>query len=68
MSRKCFCLSCDSIYLLQNYFSSYKYVKDIYKTLKKTGNIQFVSESKDLRNLQIYKFHGSLHKEKNRNY
>ena len=39
-----FSLPCNCIYLLQNYFSSYVYLKDIYKTLKGIGKIQFVSE------------------------
>ena len=36
-----FCLPRNRIYLPQNYFSSYVYLKDMYKTLK--GKIQFVS-------------------------
>ena len=39
-----FCLPRDWIYLLQNYFSSYVYLKDIYETLKRIGKIQFASE------------------------
>ena len=53
------------IYLLQNYFLSYVYLKDIYKTLEGIGKIQFVSELAILLNLLISKFHGSFHKEKN---
>ena len=40
----CFCLPRYWIYLLQNYFSSYSYLKNIYKTLKRIGKIQFVSQ------------------------
>ena len=42
--------------------------KDIYKTVKGLGKIQFVSELTILLNPQISQFHGSLHKEKNWNY
>ena len=42
ISRKSFSLPRTG--LLQNYFSSYVYIKDIYKTLKGTGKIVFVSE------------------------
>ena len=71
-NNKCICqgnffgLQRNWIYLLQNCFSSYVYVKDIYKTLNGIGKIQFVSELTILLNLQISKFHGSLHKEKNK--
>ena len=41
----------DWIYLLQNYFLSYVCLKDIYKTFKGTGKIQFVSEPSILLNL-----------------
>ena len=51
MSRKCFCLQRNWIYLLQNYFSNYVYLKDIYKSLKGIGKIQFVSELTILLNL-----------------
>ena len=44
MSREFFCSPRNWIYLLQNYFSSYVYLNDIYKTLKGIGKIQFVSE------------------------
>ena len=60
ISRKFFCLSLKGIFLLQNCFSSYLYLKDIYKTLRETGNIQFVSELAILLNLYISKFHWSL--------
>ena len=43
MSRNFLCTT-KWIYLLQNYFSSYVYLRDIYKTLKGIGQIQFVSE------------------------
>ena len=46
-----FCLPRDLIYLLQNYFLSYVYLKDINKALEKTGKIQFVSELAILLNL-----------------
>ena len=45
------------ICLLQNYFSSYVYLRDIYKTLKGIAIIQFVSELTILLNLEISKFH-----------
>ena len=44
MFRKYFCLPHNWIYLVQNYFSSYVYLKDIYWHLKRIGQIQFVSE------------------------
>ena len=44
MFRKYFCLPHNWIYLVQNYFSSYVYLKDIYWYLKRIGQIQFVSE------------------------
>ena len=44
MSKKFFCLPGNWIYLPHNYFSSYVYLKDTYKTLKGIGKIQFVSE------------------------
>ena len=44
MSRKYFCLPHNWIYLVQNYFSSYVYLKDIYWHLKRIRQIQFVSE------------------------
>ena len=44
MSRKYFCLPRNWIYLVQNYFSSYVYLKDIYWHLKRIRQIQFVSE------------------------
>ena len=65
MSRNFFCLPRNWICLLQNYFSSYVHLKDIYKTLKGIGKIQFVSELTILLNLQISKFSGGLQKEKN---
>ena len=51
------------VYHIQNYFSSYVYLKDIYiyQTLKGIRKIQFVSELTLLLNLYISKFH----KEKN---
>ena len=42
---------CKWIYLLQNYFLSYAYAKDIYKTLKGIGKIQFASKLTILLNL-----------------
>ena len=48
------------IFLLQNYFSNYVHLKDIYKTVKVIGNIQFVSELTILLNLYISKFQKSL--------
>ena len=36
MSSKFFCLPCTWIFLLQNYFLNYGYLKDIYKPLKET--------------------------------
>ena len=65
MSWNFFCLPRNWICLLQNYFSSYVHLKDIYKTLKGIGKIQFVSELTILLNLQISKFPGGLQKEKN---
>ena len=44
MSRKLFCLPRNWIYSLHNYFSSYKYLKDIYKILKGIRKVQFVSK------------------------
>ena len=38
------CLLRNWIYLLQNCFRSYAYLKDIYKTLKGIEKTQFVSE------------------------
>ena len=64
MSKKVFCLPRNWIYLLQNYFSSYVYLKDIYKLLKGIGKNQFVSELTIFLSLQISKFHESLNKEK----
>ena len=64
MSKKVFCLPRNWIYLLQNYFSSYVYLKDIYKPLKGIGKNQFVSELTFFLSLQISKFHESLNKEK----
>ena len=51
------------VYHIQNYFSSYVYLKDIYiyQTLKGIRKIQCVSELTLLLNLYISKFH----KEKN---
>ena len=51
------------VYHIQNYFSNYVYLKDIYiyQTLKGIRKIQFVSELTLLLNLYISKFH----KEKN---
>ena len=43
MSMNFFYLPRNWIYLLQNYFSSYLYLKDVYKTLTGTGKIQFES-------------------------
>ena len=51
MSRNFFVYLYKWIYLLQNYFSNYVYVKDIYKTLKGIGKIQFVSKLTILLNL-----------------
>ena len=45
MSRKFFCSPRNWIYLFQNYFSSYVYLKDICKTLKGIEKIQFISVS-----------------------
>ena len=59
MSQKFFSLLRNWICLLQNYFSSYAYLKDICITLKR---IQFASELTILQNLQISKFQRSLHK------
>ena len=64
MSRKFFCLPRNRIYVLQNYFSSYVYLKDKCKTLKGIGKIQFISELAVLLNLEISKFHVNLHKKK----
>ena len=64
MSSRLFCLPCNWIYLIQNPFLSYVYLKDIHKTLKEIGKIQFVSELRILLNLYISKFHESLPKEK----
>ena len=63
MSRNFFCLQRNWIKLLQNYFLSYVYLKNIYKALKGIGKIQFVSELTILLNLQISKFCGSLNNE-----
>ena len=68
MSWNFFCLPRNWICLLQNYFSSYVHLKDIYKTLKGIAKIQFVSELTILLNLQISKFSGGLQKEKNWNF
>ena len=67
MSKKCFCLPRNWIYLfyLLTFFELCIYLNNIYKTLEGIGKIQFVSELTILLNLQISKFHGSLHKEKN---
>ena len=62
--KEIFCLPRNWIFLLQNYFPSYVYLKDIYKTLKVIGKTQFVLELTILLNLKIYKFHRSLPKEK----
>ena len=43
MSRKLFCLLRNWICLLQNYFLSHLYLKDIYKALKGIGKTQFMS-------------------------
>ena len=51
MPRKFFCLPRDLIYLLQHYFLSYVYLKDINKALEKIGKIQFASELAILLNL-----------------
>ena len=51
MSRKLFCLPRNWIYLLQNYFWSYVYLKAIYKTLKRIRKIQIASELTILLNL-----------------
>ena len=56
------------VYLLQKYFWSSVYLKDVYKTLKGIGKIRFLSELTILLNLQISKFYGSLRDEKNFNY
>ena len=48
------------IYLLYNYFLSSLYLKDICKTLKEIGKLQYLSELAMLLNLYISKFHGSL--------
>ena len=49
----------------KKFFLSYVYHKDIYKTLKGIGKIQFVSELAIQLNLQISKFYRSHYKEKN---
>ena len=51
VSRRFFCLPRNWVYLLRNYFSSPVHLKDIYKTLKGIGKIQFVLESTTLLNL-----------------
>ena len=65
MSKRFSCLPHNWIYLLQNYFSSYVYLKDIYKALKGVGKIQFLSELIILLNLSISKFYKNLQKEHN---
>ena len=64
MSKKFISLPRNWIYLLQSYFSSCVYLKDIYETLKGIGKIQFVSEFTILLHLQISKFHGNLSQER----
>ena len=64
MSKKFISLPRTWIYLLQSYFSSCVYLKDIYETLKGIGKIQFVSEFTILLYLQISKFHGNLSQER----
>ena len=49
--KEIFCLPRNWIYLLQNYFSSYAYLNDIYKTLKGIGIIKSVSKLNILLNL-----------------
>ena len=68
ISRKYFCLPRNWYFLFQNYFSNYVYLKDICKTLKEIGKIQFVPKLAILLNLYISKFYVTLHKEKNWNY
>ena len=64
MSKKFISLPRNWIYLLQSYFSSCVYLKDIYETLKGIGKIQFVSEFTIFLYLQISKFHGNLSQER----
>ena len=49
--KEIFSLPRNWIYLLQNYFSSYAYLNDIYKTLKGIGIIKYVSKLNILLNL-----------------
>ena len=64
MSRRFFCLPRNWIYLLQNYLSSYVHLKDINKTLKGIGKIQFVSESTILLICKLLNFTGVFTKKK----
>ena len=64
MQRKLFFSPRKGIYLPQNSFSSYVYLKDIYKTLKGIEKIQFVSKLTNLVKSVNFKFHGNLPKEK----
>ena len=45
MAQIFFCLPRKWIYVRQDYFSNYVYPKDVYKTLKEFGKIQFVSKN-----------------------
>ena len=47
MSIEFLCLPRHWMWLLRNYFSSYVYLKDIYKTFKGIRQIQFALELKE---------------------
>ena len=68
MLMKLFCLPRNWIYLLQNSLSSYVYPKGIYKTLKRMGKIQFVSELTFAKSVNFLNFASVFTKKKNCNY
>ena len=59
-----FCLPRNWNHLFQFFIPSYVYLKDIYKTVKGLGKIQFVSELTILLNPQILNFTGVFTKKK----
>ena len=68
MSKKFLCLPRNWIYLFQNYFSSYVYLKDIYTTLTGIWKSQFLSQLTILLNLKFLNFTRVFKKKKNLNY
>ena len=60
MAQIFFCLPRKWIYVRQDYFSNYVYPKDVYKTLKEFGKIQFVSKNCNYQSLNTTPYVGKL--------